>query len=290
MTPLTSVMMFVVLVAASLSLLAFWLHLRHQQRRRIQIAHTLRQLRVLRQLIAALQRHRGLSNGVLNGDDRLRAELTETRATVDRHIQQRTMRHTTQRETWDALLDHWGRLRQSEQLTVENNLTQHSLLIRNCLYLLEDIAVSADLAKEYPHLHYVEALWRDLVPAAEWTGQARALGTGLAAQGCSSAEQRVRLRFLYQKMEQSTRSTFELLREHSLCFPDMALAGVNDCAAAVKSLLECIERDLLQCSTPSIAAPVFFAQATQTIDQLFGLVDDALGQLERVHHIDVTKD
>lgn len=272
-------------MVTALSLLALGLHVRQRRQRRLELTHTLHQLRLLRQLIAALQRHRGLSNGVLNGDSNLLAELAQTRQTVDQHMQQSLMLSTTQREAWDALLDHWSRLRQSGHLTPENNLTQHSLLIRNSLYLLEDIAVSADLTKEHPALHYVAALWRDLVPATEWAGQARALGTGLAAQGNSTAEQRVRLRFLYQKIEQSTQRTFTLLQDHAHRFPESTLSGVNGCAQAVNGLLACIDRDLLQGTTPTIAAPAFFAQATKTIDRLFAVVDAALGQLERAHNI-----
>lgn len=268
-----------------LSLVAFGLHVRQQQQRRLQITHTLHQLRLLRQLIAALQRHRGLSNGVLNGDNSLRSDLAHTRQAVDQLMKQSHVLDTRQREAWDALLDHWGRLRQNGQLTPESNLTQHSLLIRNGLYLLEDVAVSSDLTQKHPALHYVAALWRDLVPAAEWAGQARALGTGLAAQGHSTAEQRVRLRFLYQKIEQSTQRTFTLLQNHALNFPESKLSGVNGCAQAVNGLLACIDRDLLQGATPTIAAPAFFAQATKTIDQLFAVVDAALGQLEQAHNI-----
>ncbi|MBE0482098.1 MAG: nitrate- and nitrite sensing domain-containing protein [Bacterioplanes sp.] len=279
-----SMVAIVLAVVAGMAILFLWLHQRQKQLQRIQSEQVLKELRLLRQLITALQRHRGLSNGVLNGDDRLLAELIKTRDLVSHHIQSMSSLHPSRIEAWEALCDHWGRLRQNDGLTVDTNLAQHNILIRNSLYLLEDVAVSADLTHQYPNLQHVPALWRHLVPAAEWTGQARALGTGLAAQGVSTPEQRVRMRYLYQKIAQTTQSTFQILQAHTRQFPEMKLTTVDECRAAVDAFLACIQSDLLAGEEPTMAAPLFFEKATYTIDRLFDVVDEGLSQLEQVHH------
>lgn len=279
-----SMVAIVLAVLAGVAILFFWLHHQQKRQQRLQTEQVLKELRLLRQLITALQRHRGLSNGVLNGDDRLLAELMKTRELVSQHVQSMSSLNTARREGWESLCDHWSRLRQNDGLAVDNNLAQHNVLIRNCLYLLEDVAVSADLTHQYPNLQHVPALWRHLVPAAEWTGQARALGTGLAAQRVSSPEQRVRMRFLYQKIVQTTQLTFQILQAHTSQFPEMKLKTVDDCRAAVDGFLACIQSDLLAGEKPTIAAPLFFEKATYTIDRLFDVVDEVLAQLEQVNY------
>lgn len=123
-------------------------------------------------------------------------------------------------------------------------------------------------------LVYLPCIWREVVQAAEWAGQARALGTGIAAAGRSSAEQRVRLRFLYQKIEQLAGSAFATLQ------PQCELFHLAQRQRVIEDFLLCIEQELLGREQPTIAAKTYFQRATQAIDELLALVDTALLQLQ----------
>lgn len=256
------------------------LHLRVQRLRRLRRHHTLQQLTVLRPLIADLQRHRGLSNGVLAGDDSMRPDLDHVRRSVDQHLQQANALKAGNKAGWQGITDHWSRLRDHKTSDPANNLKQHHLIIRNAIFLLEDIARDIELGPNHINLASMRVVWRDVVQAAEWAGQARALGTGMAASGHSTAAQRVRMRFLYQKMQQLSDSAFTALQqpnpEHAAVFGQC----LPSCQQAVSSLLHCIDQELLAQEQPSLSAKDYFQEATATIDELFALVDAALAYVQ----------
>lgn len=265
------------LYAAALSTLplAFYgLHRRLQRQQRAHMQSNLRQLTLLRALIAGFQRHRGLSNGVLCGDAGMSQELAVTRQQLDRHIRDAQPLGGSHRDAWNSLFDHWSRLREGRSGDATNNLAQHHLIIRNSIFLMEDVASEVDLSEGRASLSYLPCIWREVVQAAEWAGQARALGTGIAAAGHSSAEQRVRLRFLYQKIQQLAGDAFATLQPHSEQFQ------LPQRQRVIEAFLHCIEQELLGQEQPAIAAKSYFQRATQAIDELLALVDTALQHLQ----------
>ena len=257
----------------------YLLHWRFHQQRRQLIRANLRQLTLLRALVAGLQRHRGLSNGVLCGDRSLTEDLLSVRRGLDQQMGTVPSLPTTHRDGWDNLIDHWSRLREGNATSPVNNLQQHHHIIRNSLFLMEDIASEIDLSGGRPALGYLPCLWREVMQAAEWTGQARALGTGIAAAGESSAEQRVRLRFLCEKIQALSQTAFNTLRQHANTHPLPAGLHLDQSEQRVAEFLHCLEQELLGKEKPVIAAKVFFHCATLAIDELLGVVDVGLGEL-----------
>ncbi|MEQ6884689.1 nitrate- and nitrite sensing domain-containing protein [Salicola sp. Rm-C-2C1-2] len=245
-------------------------HFRHQWFQQIQLTR----LQSLRDLILNLQRHRGLSTGVLSGDSGMRAELENRRSHLDRLIREAPMDDARYAERWSGIADHWSRLRQTDNHTVENNLDQHHQIIRNALFLIQDIAADDRVA---PHPANQRCIWNEVLEAAEWSGQARALGTGMAAAGTSSAAQRVRMRFLNDKIQDLSGTAFEALK-------DAASSGVSnqhlkEAQQAVERLLYEVETELLTADPIVIPAKTYFDDATATVDALFTLVADTLGAM-----------
>ncbi|MFI8608193.1 nitrate- and nitrite sensing domain-containing protein [Pseudomonas sp. NPDC077649] len=261
--------------------LAFFVLHRRLRRQRLQLRQAnIAQLALLRGLIGAFQRHRGLSNGVLCGDRSLSHDLAGTRQELDRLIRDVQALASNHADAWHGLIDHWSRLRDGHGGDAANNLLQHHLIIRNSIFLMEDVASEIDLGAGRAELGYLPCIWREVVQAAEWAGQARALGTGVAAAGHSSAEQRVRMRFLAQKIELLSGAAFATLRRHLAHYPQDDTWRLGQCERMVEDFLRCLEQDLLGREQPVIAAKQYFQHATQAIDALLGLVDTALGQLQ----------
>jgi hypothetical protein len=261
------------------SLLFYSLHRRQQQQKRQHIQLNIQQLALLRALIAGLQRHRGLSNGVLCGDASLSQDLATARQGLDRHIHTAQALDSTHRDAWHSLIDHWSRMREGRSSDQANNLAQHHLIIRNSIFLMEDVASEIDLSEGRAELGYLPCIWREVIQAAEWAGQARALGTGIAAAGHSSAEQRVRMRFLYQKIELLSGTAFATLKRHTAEHPANGF-HLQHGAQVMADFLDCIQHELLGQEKPVIAAKSYFQRATQAIDELLALVDAALAQLQ----------
>ena len=268
----------VVLVTATL--LFYGLHRRLQRQKRRHLQLNIHQLALLRALISGFQRHRGLSNGVLCGDASLGQDLATTRQELDQHIRTAQALDCTHRDAWNSLIDHWSRMREMRTSDPANNLAQHHLIIRNSIFLMEDVAEEIDLSEGRPELAYLPCIWREVVQAAEWAGQARALGTGIAAAGQSSAEQRVRMRFLYQKIELLAGAAFATLRRHASDHPQASGLRLPQREQVVADFLCCIRQELLGEERPLIAAKAYFQRASQAIDELLALVDAALAQLQ----------
>jgi len=271
------------LLAAALvvaTLLFYGLHRRLQRQKRQHVRSNIHQLALLRALISGFQRHRGLSNGVLCGDASLSQDLASTRQELDRHIRAAEELDSTHRDAWSSLIDHWSRMREMRSGDPVNNLNQHHLIIRNSIFLMQDVAAEIDLSEGRVELAYLPCIWREVVQAAEWAGQARALGTGIAATGQSSAEQRVRMRFLYQKIELLAGTAFATLQSHTTEHPQATGFRLQHREQVVADFLLCIRQELLGEERPVIAAKTYFQQASQAIDELLALVDAALAQLQ----------
>jgi hypothetical protein len=264
----------------ALILLFYGLHRRLQRQKRQHIQLNIRQLALLRALISGFQRHRGLSNGVLCGDASMSQDLATARQGLDQHIRAAQELDSTHRDAWNSLIDHWSRMREGRSSDRANNLTQHHLIIRNSIFLMEDVASEIDLTEGRAELGYLPCIWREVVQAAEWAGQARALGTGIAAAGQSSAEQRVRMRFLYQKIELLAGTAFATLQRHATEHPQANGFRLEHREQVVADFLHCIKQELLGQEQPVIAAKTYFQRATQAIDELLALVDTALAQLQ----------
>ncbi len=162
-----------------------------------------------------------------------------------------------------------------------NNLMQHHLIVRNSIFLMEDVASEIDLTQGLPELGYLSCIWHEVIQAAEWAGQARALGTGIAVAGHSSVEQRVRMHFLYQKIELLAGQAFTTLRHHAKEHPQMTAFRLSHREQVVTDFLRCIKLELLGSDVPDITAKTYFQHATHAIDELLALVDTALDQLQQ---------
>jgi hypothetical protein len=265
----------------SVSGLFYVLHRRMQSQNRRHIQRNIQQLLLLRALMSGFQRHRGLSNGVLCGDESLIQDLANTGQQLKLLISQAP--GDVHQQGWAGLIDHWSRMRAGKAVDPHNNLLQHHLMIRNTIFLMEDVASEVDLTCGRVELQYLPCIWKDVVQAAEWAGQARALGTGIAAAGCSSAQQRVRMRFLYHKIELLSGTSFSTLQRQMKKYPETLSLDLARSQQVVREFLQCIERELLGSESPGIAAKAYFKQATEAIDELLALVDASLNHLQLVH-------
>lgn len=266
----------VVLLSTLLCTLFIMLYLRLRSQTRKRLRDQLKQLLLLRRLLGEFQRHRGLSNGLLNGDNGLRNELGQTRRQLSDIEQQAGTLMPTLPGRWQALIAQWHKVRQDSESDQDQNLSNHHRLIRNTLFLFEDIACDMDLSRlDQQQQQTLQIVWHEIPQTTEWIGQARALGTGIAARKSSTAEQRMRLRFLHQKIGQQSNAAFAVLGE----------AADPQLKQSVTAFLICLEQELLNRDIPEIDALHYFEQATGTINELLAMLDDTLQTLQKQHQL-----
>lgn len=245
---------------------------RHQTARQQQAQGVL-WLQAMRMLITHIQRHRGLSGGVLGGDRSLQSMLAEVRLQISQDFEQigavgDWVRH---HQGWQAITEHWARLVGNlQQLTVSGSLDQHNRLIKNILVFVDEIAVAH-------HLQNAGGLraniWRDLLTLAEYVGQVRAVGTALAASGGSGDDSASsQSRQMLQNLSQEIVATLEVPR----CRLGLDAGNLQ----RILDFLAYVDQQLLREGT-QVSAADFYYMATQTLDQLFERFDEELAAVNR---------
>ena len=233
-------------------------------------------LQSLKTLLSHIQQHRGLTSGYLNGGVELMAQIQNLQARVSRDVDAiaQVDEWMERNERWIAINQHWARLAGNFRANdPDNNLQQHNLLIQNILYLIDDMALRHGLLgikvqRDKPFY----LLWRDLLSASEYIGQARAVGMGVAARkGCDSIS-RIRLNYLSRKIEENTAAIWAELQVSEQC--------INH----TRELLRVIRTEVVAESV-CLAPQQYFKQASQALDSLHSeydaLVEDVRWHIKR---------
>lgn len=194
-------------ISLVLSVVAF-LTLTYFSRRRAYVARQSQGLTLLKEfrvLVTLTQQHRGLTNGFLNGDKLLMQQIRPIQAQVSRAITGlEAEQWIAKNAEWQDIKHRWDQIcLDHEAMKPELSLKRHTALIRCILFLVDDCAEHFRLYEiEYGEQGSIRYLWQGILVTAEHIGQARAIGTGVAAaQECSSVD-RIRLNYLNQAISQ----------------------------------------------------------------------------------------
>jgi hypothetical protein len=221
-------------------------------------------LATLRLLLAYIQKHRGMSIGFINGGTDLAIQINELHSKVESVTQHIIAINPSinDNQRWVSLIDHWQRIKANyPTFESENNLVQHNQLIKNVLYLIDDIAQDCELLllkdqQQKPLYIY----WRELLTAAEHIGQARAIGIGVSTVASCSSVSRIRLKHSCQKIEDNTKALWKEIESN----PQQE--------ACVLKLIDCINNHLTG-DKVTIGPKEYFAIATDAIESLFRQFD-----------------
>ncbi|MCU4675779.1 nitrate- and nitrite sensing domain-containing protein [Catenovulum sp. 2E275] len=247
------------------------------KKRRSQQVCGIEQILLLRNLISTIQKHRGLSVAYIRGDKSVLSEikqLVNLCAQISHQLAQNGL--ILKFEGWAINLEHWQRLHQKiADLTPEQSIFQHTQLIGNLLYLLEDMAEHYQLTSATMH-HFpnIGLLWRELLQVSEYIGQARALGTGVAtAKSCTRVE-KIKLGFLYQKIEEVSQFTYQNFVNNAKQTEQSSMNQLKAAHQKIADLCQTIKCQMIESEQISLDAKQYFALATETmnaVNQVFDL-------------------
>lgn len=240
---------------------------------------------VMLQLVRALQQHRGMSVAWLAGDAAFGAQMAARRQDIDRSIV--ALEDTARAEDempracvthndlmlfrfqWCELVD----LIEQGKAGAEQSITRHGLLVSRALEWLAGLgearvelgaAGCVDAGRVRNHIGSLPAL-------AEYLGQARAIGTGVAARGQCAPVARVRLMYLASRIE-------SLLRQ-ALAASDDSQTAI-DADRSVGAMMSTLRRHLLG-GASGLSAEAWFAGATRAIDGVYAWIDECGADLRR---------
>ncbi len=261
----TPVSLMIILLALPIGFLVFLMVSisRKKHQATLLFAQGIEYMRLLRSLLTFVQQHRGLTTGFINGNRASKPEIDGASGKIKKIIQELDdagdWMHGNVK--WLNLVDHWTRLRESYlQGDADKNFKQHNILIANLLYLIDDVADVHHLSKITGDA--MDTDWRYLLSIAEYIGQARALGTGVAAKGECSSVLRIQLNHLRNKIASSVDASW----------PDKS-------RVEIQQLLRCIETQLIV-DQPSIQASDYFKLATRCIEHVLDQFDRQIDRLQ----------
>lgn len=220
-------------------------------------------------LVSHIQQHRGMSTAFLAGDQSFARRLANKRMEIEpmlAQLQQIALAEYAYNYPCFTPNDvnlwrhRWGLLVQElNGYTVEKSIAAHSNLIAMLLNWLGSVGearVELPLNSVLPD-GAVRNFSHRLPQLTETLGQARATGSGVAAQGTCSAVARVRLMFLVSRAE-------SLVDQACSVDPQGAVA-----AQKVKTLAMTIRTHMLASQQVNVSAEEYFAEATRAIDAVF---------------------
>jgi hypothetical protein len=250
---------------------------RKQRRKVLRRLHGINALQTGVSLMTTVQQHRGLSAGLLNGNDSFRTNLVNKQAEARNVLArmqaliEQTPELAPDRRTLESV--HKGMdaiIADLKTLTPEQSFARHTELVRQIIHLIGDMGEHLGLMDNEgtPLAMLSNLLLLRLPLLMESIGQARALGSGYAAQGQVGAVGRIRLSFLESHIRE--------------CRQNMHIPGGNGKAATdkVEALLDLLEREFILAEEVNISPEQFFKAATDAIESCLKLWQDVAQHTE----------
>lgn len=274
-------------------------------------------IKQLNHMVKAVQRHRGMSMGLLGGNALFREEFTKLQQQIAGRLQMfsvfsaRTHFLIPQRDQ-DNLQSAWLTISQDwQEDSVIDNYELHCHLIEQLLSLLASLAkqmeqpIAALLVNnnEQTQIHATGKIYPNrfkqlevlhfstrLMPAvAEQIGRIRALATYTAALGYCDSDYASKLRYVIQ----CTRVNNEKLRHQAkrlegLLEKDSPLLNqLKSYEIKLTFLLNMIEQDVLREGKIAADSNRLFELATDIIDMYLNSVDEGTALIERWHNDEI---
>ncbi|MBI3145055.1 MAG: nitrate- and nitrite sensing domain-containing protein [Pseudogulbenkiania sp.] len=267
-------------IATSVGLLAtatttlHWLQARSNAKRAVRRRLSLDAVGKGVALMTVMQQHRGMAAALLSGDKGFAERLASKQQEVDSALSALGDRLALLPELaaagrrFENIRTGWVQLCQEVRgYSAEQSFAAHTALVQQILYLLGDMGERGGLleARAPAVAALAQVLLLRLPLLTESIGQARALGTGFAAQGRCGAVGRIRLSFLERRIRDCLSDVGTMLETQSL------VGRAQECRHKVDALLTLMETRLIGIDRISLAPDAYFRCATEAIDACLAL-------------------
>ncbi|MFS1705023.1 nitrate- and nitrite sensing domain-containing protein [Alteromonas sp. AMM-1] len=233
----------------------------------------------IKKIISYTQKHRGLTASYLQGNQSVRNELLALKQQISGIAD--PLKHNDmlkREERWESYQDHWSRLKgNAESLTVASSFQQHTHLIETLLYLLEDVAENIEFGGEQQATPQIHFLWHEFPKVIEFIGQARAIGVAVATKGESTQIDKVKLGYLYEKINTLSSQSFDRL---TLLQAGSSIAQIEQAKQACLTLTKTIREQLINVSKVTLTSQEYFNLASHTMDLCNTVLDNEINAIK----------
>jgi len=244
---------------------------------------------VLQRMMVALglmQQHRGMTSGLLGGDQSLAPKVADKAAALDVAIAAVDQvlagpgADFDLGARWDRIKQAWGPLKAGNPSDRKANFAAHTAMVRQTLNLMLAAGDLSHLAFD-PNAstaNLISILIVDAPEMSEMLGRLRGYGTGLVARGSLSPEDHDKLVAQLAQLELTKNSIVSHLGRAAEGMPTLATqlsTAVKDIESGFSELSTLANRELME-GRFGIAPADFFKVGTQAISALVGHLDDTI--------------
>jgi len=244
----------------------------------------LQMLKPINRMVQFMQQHRGLSSGVLNGNEAMKdkraakeKDVVEALAATDAILSAK-LRGT---ETWKQVRQDWESIRR-DGLTwaPPENIKRHSAMIDKVLVFMVDVADETELTLDpaMDTYYFMDTVVTKMPAMLEPLGITRARGTGVLTKKELSPQLRIDISSLVAQMAGTLRSQNANLAKVALYAPTLqgALGGpTKEFSDGVDKVFALVRDDILG-EKFATAPQDYFAMTTQIIDIGYKMMFDTL--------------
>lgn len=244
----------------------------------------LQMLKPVNRMVQHMQQHRGLSSGVLNGNEAMKEKRAAKAQEVDRHLADVERILSPQLRAlprWAGIVKDWREIQgQGLSWAPGDNLSRHTRMIDAAIQFMVDVADQTQLTldPEMSTYYFMDTVVSKMPAMLEPLGISRARGTAVLTRKDVSPQMRIDLSASLAQMATTLREQNNNLEKVMRLSPDAgaALAApVKAFSDAAEQVFALIRNDLLGErfeTTPG----AYFAQTTELIDMGYRMMFDTL--------------
>ncbi len=235
-------------------------------------------------LLELIPQHRGMTNGLLQGDERFRDKIAAMQPVLEKALadadaaDRQWGAQLKLHEPWQQIRSRWLKLHgEAIQLSAEASWQQHTALIADYLDMIFRITINSTLyTEEDPATrHLIEVNFHYLPQLIEALGQLRGSGSGMIADGKITMEEyheftslTSAVSALSREVRRNMEFAFERSQPLQAAFADLTHQSIGN----AEGYAALAQTQVLQPAAPAISAPLYFDRGTEAISSGYRLL------------------
>ena len=245
----------------------------------------LKSLHPIRKLLEYIPQHRGMANALLQGDNSFKSKLETLAQKINTEI-----KNTSELVGYNDNLNISGKVKRIEQQWdfIFQNISQrqasdsfelHTELVKSILFLIHDIAATTKIlsSQDITYSKLANVALRKLPLVTEMLGQARGMGTGVAARAQCDANMRVKLTYLLNTTRQINHEANKDIE--SVTNSNKSLMQQNN-KQATDLFLDSLENNIINSDTIQLSSTDYYNAGTEAIQHSFDLLDNIIQHMQ----------
>ena len=244
----------------------------------------LRYLQKVQTILTLIPEHRGMTKGYLHGSLNFKNDILDKQREIKRALESfdRVAAENGiafwDNSKWTLIKERWLKLQErsfAPDVVAEEYFEAHSLMVAKIIGLMRQIAeeYELDLDQDRENNHLLRMIATEIPQLVEYSGQARGMGSGVAASKQLSLKERQTLVALYGLIASHLNSITSYSLSHQTQGLTDITSSLQNSTLLTNEFLDTLNREILNADVISIDSVNFFDLGTRAISADFGLFD-----------------